>query len=58
MRNKSQLSVRLDRVHFKELEDLTPHYGTTRGEVARFLLIEALQDKHGLDRLREKKAIH
>jgi hypothetical protein len=57
MANKAQVSVRLDAVHLKELRDLQPHFGNTNGEVARFLLVEALQHKHGLDQLREKKAI-
>lgn len=57
MGNKTQVSVRLDPVHVKELHDLQPHYGNTAGEVARFLLVESLEHKHGLEKLREKKAI-
>ena len=54
---KNQVSVRLDAAHLKELEDLQPHYGNSRGEVARYLLVEALQAKYGMDRLRQRKAI-
>jgi hypothetical protein len=57
MPNKKQVNVRLDNVHLRELEDLQPHFGSTHSEVARTLLIEALEQKHGLDGLREKKAI-
>lgn len=57
MVNKTQVSVRLDPVHLKELNDLQPHFGNTPSEVARHLLVESLEHKHGLDRLREKKAI-
>jgi hypothetical protein len=54
---KKQFNLRLDPVHVKELRDLQPHFGNSPGEVARALLIESLQQKHGLDGLREKKAI-
>jgi len=54
---KNQVSIRLDPAHLKELEDLQPHYGNSNGEVARFLIVEALENKHGLDGLRAKKAI-
>jgi len=57
MPTKNQISIRLDTVHLKELTDLQPHYGNSKGEVARYLLVEALERKHGLDGLREKKAI-
>jgi len=57
MPTKSQVSVRLDPTHLRELKDLQPHYGNSNGEVARWLLVEALERKHGLDGLREKKAI-
>jgi hypothetical protein len=51
------MNVRLDPVHIRELADLQPHFGNSPGEVARTLLVECLEQKHGLDRLREKKAI-
>jgi hypothetical protein len=54
---KNQISIRLDPMHLRELEDLQPHFGNSNGEVARHLLVESLEHKHGLDRLREKKAI-
>jgi len=54
---KRQVNVRLDPVHIRELVDLQPHFGNSPGEVARTLLVQALEQKHGLDRLREKKAI-
>jgi hypothetical protein len=57
MANKDQISVRLDPVHLKELHDLQPHFGNSNSEVARYLLVESLQQKHGLEGLREKKAI-
>ncbi len=57
MQQKSQVSVRLAPAHLKELEDLQPHFGDSKSEVARHLLIEALEEKHGLDGLRIKKAI-
>jgi hypothetical protein len=57
MSTKKQVNVRLDIVHLKELEDLQPHYGNTNGEVARYLIVEGLEHKHGLSGLREKKAI-
>jgi len=57
MTQKSQVSVRLAPAHLKELEDLQPHFGDTKSEVARYLLIEALEEKHTLEGLRHKKAI-
>lgn len=51
------MSVRLDPAHLRELRDLEPHYGNSPAEVARFLIVEGLEQKHGLDKLREKKAI-
>lgn len=54
---KRQVNVRLDPIHLKELADLQPHFGNSPGEVARTLLVQSLEEKHGLDRLREKKAI-
>jgi hypothetical protein len=57
MASKDQLSVRLDPIHLKLLHDLEPLYGNSKGEVARYLLVEAIERKQGLDRLREKKAI-
>lgn len=57
MTEKIQVNVRLDRVHVKELRDLQPHFGNSPGEVARTLLVQSLEQKHGLDKLREKKAI-
>ena len=54
---KNQISVRLDPVHLRELQDLQPHFGNSKGEVARYLLVEALVQKHSLDGLRQKKAI-
>lgn len=57
MSTKKQVSVRLDTIHLRELGDLQPHYGNSPSEVARYLLVESLEHKHGLERLREKKAI-
>ena len=57
MPTKEQVSVRLDSTCLKLLEDLEPVYGNSKSEVARFLLIEGLERKHGLDLMREKKAI-
>ncbi len=57
MRNKEQVSVRLDAKVLKLLDDLQPHFGSTRGEVARQLLVEALEQKHGLEGLRKKGVI-
>ena len=54
---KKQVNVRLDAVHLRELKDLQPHFGTSNSEVARYLLVESLEQKHGLEGLREKKAI-
>lgn len=54
---KEQVSVRLDPLHVKLMMDLDPLYGNSKSEVARYLLVEALEHKHGLERLREKKAI-
>lgn len=51
------MNVRLDPVHLKELRDLQPHFGNSNSEVARYLLVESLEQKHGLEGLREKKAI-
>jgi hypothetical protein len=57
MSAKRQVNVRLDPVHLKELHDLQPHFGNSNGEVARYLFMESLEQKHGLGGLREKKAI-
>jgi hypothetical protein len=57
MPGKHQVALRLDPVHLRELRDLQPHYGNSNGEVARYLIVEALEQKHGLAGLREKKAI-
>jgi len=57
MTEKRQVNVRLDPVHLKELRDLQPHFGNSNSEVARYLLVESLEQKHGLEGLREKKAI-
>jgi hypothetical protein len=57
MSTKNQISVRLDPIHLKELRDLQPHFGNSNGEVARTLLVQSLEQKHGLDGLRQKKAI-
>jgi Arc/MetJ-type ribon-helix-helix transcriptional regulator len=57
MANKTQVSVRLDPMHLRELRDLEPHFGNNASEVARTLLVQMLEQKHGLDRLREKRAI-
>lgn len=54
---KDQISVRLSRTCLKLLEDLEPVYGDSKSEVARFLVVEGLERKHGLDLMREKKAI-
>jgi hypothetical protein len=57
MSGKKQVNVRLDPVHVKELRDLQDQYGNSVSEVARYLLIESLEGKYGLERLRERKAI-
>jgi hypothetical protein len=57
MATKEQVSVRLDSIHLKLLRDLEPMYGNSKSEVARYLLVESIEEKHGLERLREKKAI-
>lgn len=57
MSEKRQVNVRLDPAHLRELRDLQPHYGNSAAEVARHLLVDALEQKHGLEGLREKKAI-
>ena len=49
--------MRLDSIHLKLLHDLEPLYGNSKSEVARYLLVESIEAKHGLERLREKKAI-
>ena len=54
---KKQVNLRLDPIHVRELKDLQPHFGNSPGEVARTLLVECLEQKHGLEGLREKKAI-
>jgi hypothetical protein len=57
MAAKRQVNIRLDTIHLRELKDLQPHYGNSPGEVARYLIVESLEQKHGLQGLREKKAI-
>jgi len=57
MQNKERVSVRLDAMHLRLLGELEPLYGNSMSEVARFLLVESLEAKHGLERLRQKKAI-
>ncbi len=57
MKAKSQVSVRLDPLHLKLLEDLQPLYGNSKSEVARLLIVDGMEEKFGLERLREKKAI-
>lgn len=57
MKSKAQVSVRLDPLHLKLLEGLQPIYGSSRSEVARQLIVEGMEQKIGLERLREKKAI-
>jgi hypothetical protein len=57
MTAKRQVNVRLDPAHIRELTDLEPHFGNSPAEVARALLIQMLEQKHGLAGLRQKKAI-
>jgi hypothetical protein len=57
LRDKAQVSTRLYPVQLKEPEDLQPHHSNSKVEVARFLVVEALQDTRGIDWLREKKAV-
>ena len=57
MVTKTQVSVRLDELHLKLLEQLEPLYGNSKSEVARALVVEGIVNKHGLERLREKGAI-
>ena len=57
MPNKTQISVRLSGLHLKLLQGLQPLYGDNKSEVARHLLIDSLEEKHGLTLLRENKAI-
>lgn len=40
--NKTQVSVRLDAIHVRELRDLQLHCGNTASEVARYLIVESL----------------
>lgn len=57
MVTKHQVSIRLHPAILRELEDLQPHFGNSNSEVARRLLTEILEQKHGLERLRQKGAI-
>jgi hypothetical protein len=57
MATKSQVNVRLDPMQRKLLRGLEGFYGSSEGEIARYLIVEALEQKHGLESLRRKKAI-
>jgi len=57
MTPKDQLTIRLDPIHLKLLDDWLPFYGNSRPEVVRFIVIDWLRSKYGDDGLRKKKAI-
>ena len=57
MSRKDQLTVRLDPIHLKLIDDYIPFYGNSRPEVVRIIVIDWLQHRLGDEGLREKKAI-
>ena len=57
MSRKDQLTVRLDSVHLKLIDDFIPFYGNSRPEVIRTIVIDWLQHSLGDEGLRKKKAI-
>jgi hypothetical protein len=57
---KMTRSIRLDGVHWKILEDLTPFYGSSAPEVVRNIVLMWLHDNFGsktIDELKENNAI-
>lgn len=57
---KEHRSVRLDKVHWKLLDELTPFYGSSAPEVVRNIVLMWLHDNLGsrtIDELKENNAI-
>ena len=57
---KEHRSVRLDKVHWKLLEELTPFYGSSATEVVRNVVMMWLHDNLGsrtIDELKDNDAI-
>ena len=56
-KTKDQLTLRLDKIHLKLIDELKPFYGNSRPEVIRSLVIDWFKKEYGLERLKEKGAI-
>ncbi|KYK24524.1 hypothetical protein AYK24_06075 [Thermoplasmatales archaeon SG8-52-4] len=57
---KEHRSVRLDKVHWKLLDELTPFYGSSAPEVVRNIVLMWLHDNLGsrtIDELKQNNAI-
>ena len=57
---KEHRSVRLDKVHWRLLEELTPFYGSSAPEVVRNIVLMWLHDNLGsrtIDELKDNDAI-
>ncbi len=57
MAQKDQLTIRLDTIHLRLLDDLQPFYGNSRPEVVRAIVIDWLKSQLGNEVLRKKRAI-
>jgi predicted DNA-binding helix-hairpin-helix protein len=50
---KDQITLRMDKAHFKALEILIPGFGSTVSEVARYIVMDWMKTNLGLDRMKE-----
>lgn len=57
MGQKDQLTIRLDAIHLRLIDDLQPFYGNSRPEVVRAIVIDWLKSQLGNEALRKKRAI-
>ena len=50
---KKQITLRMDKAHFDALETLVPGFGSTLGEVARYIITDWMKANLGMPRMKE-----
>jgi len=57
-KEKTARSVRLDDIHWDIIEQLTPFYGSNKGEVIRNIVLMWIHDNLGSEAIKELKENH
>ena len=54
---KKDLTIYLDPIHFRLIDDLMPFYGNSQPEVVRNIVVDWLKTNRGWEEIRKRKGV-